>query len=421
MHGQPKVPTPHNEPVLSYAKGTPERRTIEATLKEVASEKVEIPMVLGGERVTTRETRKVVMPHDHRHVLGTYAFGDASHMTKAIEAAMAARRDWARTPFETRAAILLKAADLLAGRLRARMNAATMLNQSKTVHQAEIDAACELIDFLRYNVHFAEQILKEQPQSAPGMWNYTDYRPLDGFVLAVTPFNFTSIAGNLPTAPALMGNTVVWKPSLSAMLSAWQFMEILEEAGMPAGVINLVTGDPAELVDTALAHPDFGALHFTGSTAVLKSIFKRIGEHMDTYRQYPRVVGESGGKDFIFAHPSAVEDLDLLATALVRGAFEFQGQKCSAASRAYLPASVWAKLEKPLLGLVEELRMGDVTDFRNFMGAVINETAFQRISGYLEQARTGAGNKSSPGARPTRRRAGSSSPPWSGATTPPAP
>ena len=393
MHGQPKVPTPHNEPVLSYAKGTPERRTIEATLKEVASEKVEIAMVLGGERVTTRETRKVVMPHDHRHVLGTYAFGDASHMTKAIEAAMAARRDWARTPFETRAAILLKAADLLAGRLRARMNAATMLNQSKTVHQAEIDAACELIDFLRYNVHFAEQILKEQPQSAPGMWNYTDYRPLDGFVLAVTPFNFTSIAGNLPTAPALMGNTVVWKPSLSAMLSAWQFMEILEEAGMPAGVINLVAGDPAELVDTALAHPDFGALHFTGSTAVLKSIFKRIGEHMDTYRQYPRVVGESGGKDFIFAHPSAVEDLDLLATALVRGAFEFQGQKCSAASRAYLPASVWAKLEKPLLGLVEELRMGDVTDFRNFMGAVINETAFQRISGYLEQARTGAGNK----------------------------
>jgi len=386
MNGTVHTPKPVNEPVLSYAPGTPERDRVVAAAKAMAKETVDIPMVIGGDRVDAKETREAVMPHDHHHVLGRYAYGDTGHMGRAIDAALAARQDWARTPFHERAAIFLRAAELLSTTWRDRLNAATMLNQSKTVHQAEIDAACELIDFFRFNVHFAERILDEQPQSAKGIWNQTDYRPLDGFVLAVTPFNFTSIAGNLPTAPALMGNAVVWKPSLASMLSAHHLMALLEEAGLPPGVVNLVAGDPAALTDAALSHPDFGGLHFTGSTAVLKTLFKKIGERMDVYRQYPRVVGESGGKDFVFVHPSASGDLEAVATALVRGAFEYQGQKCSAASRAYVPASMWKALERRLVALTGEIRMGDVLDLSNFMAAVINETAFDRITGYLARA-----------------------------------
>jgi len=381
---------PVNEPVLSYAPGTPERAELKATLDRMAGERIEIPMRIGGKEVRTGKVGEAVMPHDHRHVLATYHMGDRSHARQAIEAALAAKPAWAALPFAERAAIFLRAAELLATRYRPILNAATMLGQSKTAHQAEIDAACELIDFFRFNVAFAERLIAEQPLSERTMWNQLDHRPLDGFVYAITPFNFTSIAGNLPTAPALMGNTVVFKPSLHAAYSNWFLMELLREAGLPDGVINMVQGDPAEISAEVLSHPDLGGVHFTGSTAVFRSIWKTVGENIDRYRQYPRLVGETGGKDFVFAHASAIEDLDALAVALVRGAFEFQGQKCSAASRAYVPASVWAKLEARLVGLTEEIRMGDVRDFSNFMGAVIHEGAFDRIAGYIEYARNAA-------------------------------
>jgi 1-pyrroline-5-carboxylate dehydrogenase len=386
-----KVPPPRNEPVLSYAPGSPERAALKAELARQAGEVVEIPMVIGGERVTTGDLRDVVMPHAHSRVIGRYHSGDASHMERAIEAAQAARAEWSRLPLRARAAIFLKAADLLSGPWRQRLNASTMLGQSKTAFQAEIDAACELADFFRFNAHFAERIAEEQPASAPGTWNQLDLRPLDGFVLAVTPFNFTSIAGNLPSAPALMGNTVVWKPSLLAMHSAHALMELFEAAGLPPGVINLVSGDPATLVDAAIDHPEFAGLHFTGSTAVLKTLFRTVGERMERYRAYPRIVGESGGKDFIFVHPSAEGDLDAVVTAVVRGGFELQGQKCSAASRVYLPRSLWPRVQERLVETTRSLKMGDIRDFSNFMGAVIGRAAFDRNAAYLEHARASEG------------------------------
>lgn len=391
IHATVRVPTPANEPVLSYAPGTAERAEVKKTLERMASERIDIPMVIGGEAVRTGKTGEARMPHDHAHVLATYHLGDASHVQKAIDAALAAKPAWEAMPFADRAAIFLRAAELLATRYRPILNASTMLGQSKTVHQAEIDAACELIDFLKFNVAFAEGILAEQPISGPQMWNQLDYRALDGFVYAVTPFNFTSIAANLCAAPALMGNTVVFKPSPAAAYSNWYVMELLREAGLPPGVVNMVQGDPAEITSHVLAHPDLGGVHFTGSTKIFQSIWRTVGENVSRYRQYPRLVGETGGKDFIFAHASAADDLEALAVAIVRGAFEFQGQKCSAASRAFIPASLWPKLEERVVDLTKSLRMGDVRDFRNFMGAVIHEASFEKISGFLDHAKSTPG------------------------------
>lgn len=388
-----RVPTPMNEPAFSYAPGTPQRAELKKMLERMASERIEIPLIIGGKAVRTGKLAEVRMPHDHQHVLATYHQADASQVQAAIDAALAAKPAWETLAFAERAAIFLRAADLLSSRYRSILNAATMLGQSKTAHQAEIDAACELIDFLRFNVAFAERIIAEQPASSAQTWNQLDYRALDGFVYAVTPFNFTSIAGNLPSAPALMGNTVIFKPSPSAMFSNWHIMELFREAGLPPGVINLVQGDPALITSVVLAHPDLGGIHYTGSTAVFKSIWRTVGENMPHYRQYPHLVGETGGKDFIFAHASAGDDLEALAVAMVRGAFEFQGQKCSAAARAFIPASLWPRLRDRLIALTSELRMGDVRDFRNFMGAVIHEAAFRKISAYLEYARSAPGIK----------------------------
>ncbi|HWV37909.1 MAG TPA: L-glutamate gamma-semialdehyde dehydrogenase [Vulgatibacter sp.] len=393
IHATVRVPTPANEPVLSYAPGTPERAELKQTLERMASERIDIPMVIGGEEVRTGRTGEARMPHDHAHVLATFHQGDASHVQRAIDAALAAKPAWEAMRFADRAAIFLRAAELLATRYRPILNASTMLGQSKTAHQAEIDAACELIDFLKFNVAFAEGILAEQPISGPQMWNQLDYRALDGFVYAVTPFNFTSIAANLCAAPALMGNTVVFKPSPAAAYSNWYVMELLREAGLPPGVVNMVQGDPAEITSHVLSHPDLGGVHFTGSTKIFQSIWRTVGENISRYRQYPRLVGETGGKDFIFAHASAADDLEALAVAIVRGAFEFQGQKCSAASRAFIPASLWPKLEERVVALTRELRMGDVRDFRNFMGAVIHQASFEKISGYLDHARSTPGLK----------------------------
>ncbi len=384
-----RTPVPRNEPIGDYLPGSPEKRELKDALRRLAGEQVEIPLRIGGRPVQTGRLGDCRMPHDHRHLLGRYHKAGAKEVQAAIKAALRARRDWAATPWESRAAILLKAADLLAGRWRATLNAATMLGQSKTVHQAEIDAACELIDFFRFNVHFARQILAEQPDSAPGCWNLLEQRPLDGFVFAVTPFNFTSIAGNLPTAPALMGNTVVWKPASSAVYSAHFIMEILREAGLPDGVINMVPGTGSEVGDPVLASPDMAGIHFTGSTAVFQRMWGTIGANIQGYQGYPRIVGETGGKDFVFAHASA--DAAALATALLSGAFEYQGQKCSAASRAYIPDSLWPEVRDRLLADVATLRLGDVADFRTFMGAVIDQGAFTTIRGYVETARKARG------------------------------
>jgi 1-pyrroline-5-carboxylate dehydrogenase len=381
-----RIPQPANEPILSYAPGSAERASLKDALGKMAGEQVEIPLFIGGEEVRTGRTAQIRMPHAHQHLLGSYHQGDASHANRAIDAALAAKHDWSRMPFHERAAIFLRAADLLAYRLRPVLNAATMLGQSKTAYQAEIDSACELIDFLRFNVHFADRLLAEQPCSPAQTWNQLDYRPLDGFVFAASPFNFTAIGGNLPTAPALMGNTVVWKPAQNATLSNWHVMGLLREAGLPDGVINFVQGDPAEIANAMIAHPDLGGLHFTGSTSVFQLMWRQVGENISRYRQYPRLVGETGGKDFVFAHPSAKDDLDALAVALVRGAFEYQGQKCSAASRAYIPRSLWPQLRDRLVGLISGIKVGDVRDFRNFMGAVIDEKSFDKISGYLAHA-----------------------------------
>jgi 1-pyrroline-5-carboxylate dehydrogenase len=379
------VPEPRNEPVLGYAPGTPERRALSAQLKKMASEVVEIAPRIGGRKTTTGKTAEAVMPHDHRHVLAVWHRAGAREVQQAIDAALAAHQSWSRMPWPARAAIFLKAADLLAGPYRQVLNAATMLGQSKTAHQAEIDAACEMIDFWRFNVHFAEQIYRQQPLSAPGTWNYLEHRPLEGFVFAVTPFNFTSIGGNLPTAPAIMGNTVVWKPASSAIYSAHFLMEVLEAAGLPPGVINMVPGAGAEVGDPALASPDLAGIHFTGSTGTFQGMWETVGRNIRRYRSYPRIVGETGGKDFVFAHTSA--EVPALATALTRGAFEYQGQKCSAASRAFVPASLWPGVETVLRAQLAEIRVGDPADFTNFMGAVIDRNAFGNIKGYIDFAR----------------------------------
>ena len=384
MSGEFQSPIPINEPVLSYAPGTPERTALKAKLKEVASEEVEIPVIIGGKEIHTNKVTTNVMPHDHGHSLAKWHWGGAKEVRSAIEAAAEARADWASWTFERRASVFLRAADLLATTWRDTLNASTMLCQSKTAHQAEIDAACELIDFFRFNVYFAERLYQDQPISGPGMWNRVDYRALEGFVYAITPFNFTSIAGNLPTAPALMGNTVIWKPSRTTVLSGYYIAKLLEEAGMPPGVINFVPGESADITDVILKHQDFAGVHFTGSTSVFQSFWRTIGENVPNYRSYPRVVGETGGKDFIIAHPSA--DPDALTTAIVRGGYEYQGQKCSAVSRVYIPESIWKKMRDQLLSQVEELQMGDVTDFRNFLGAVIDKKAFDKITGYIADA-----------------------------------
>jgi len=379
------VPTPRNEPVLTYAPGSPERKILRAQLAKMSSEIVEITPVIGGRRVATGRTAEAVMPHDHRHVLAVWHKAGAAEVARAIDGALAAHREWSRMGWRDRAAIFLRAADLLAGPYRAVLNAATMLGQSKTVHQAEIDAACELIDFWRFNVAFAEEIYRAQPLSSPGSWNSVEHRPLEGFVFAVTPFNFTSIGGNLPTAPAIMANTVVWKPASTAVYAAHVIMEILDAAGLPPGVINMVPGTGGEVGDPALASPDLAGIHFTGSTTTFQAMWETVGRNIRAYRSYPRIVGETGGKDFILAHPSA--DVAALTTALTRGAFEYQGQKCSAASRAFVPASLWPEVKKRLLEQIAEIRVGDVADFTNFMGAVIDRNAFATITGYIDVAR----------------------------------
>ncbi|RKH30744.1 L-glutamate gamma-semialdehyde dehydrogenase [Corallococcus praedator] len=389
LNAFPRVPAPKNEPVLSHAPGTPERAELQSALKRMSGEQVEIPIVIGGKHVHSGKTDTVRMPHRHKHVLATLHEANASHVEQAIQNAMSVKEDWARMSFHARAAIFLRAAELLATRYRPLLNASSMLGQSKTAHQAEIDAACELIDFLRYNVHFAQQILSIQPESSAQTWNLTDYRPLDGFVFAITPFNFTSIAVNLCAAPAIMGNVVLWKPSSTQGLSAWYGLELLREAGLPDGVINMLPGDGPTVGNPVLASPHLGGIHFTGSTPTFNSLWKTVGENISRYKQYPRLVGETGGKDFIFAHPSAADDLEALAVAIVRGGYEYQGQKCSAASRVYVPESLWPKLKPRLQALIADIKMGDVTDFRNFMGAVIDERSFKKVSSYIELAKTG--------------------------------
>jgi len=385
MNSIPQVPLPRNEPVLGYAPGSPERAELKAALKVMASEEIEIPLIIGGREVRTGDTDTQVMPHDHGHVLARYHKAGVDEVRQAVAASLEAQREWAAWPWEDRLAVFLRAADLLATSWRPVLNAATMLGQSKTSHQAEIDAACELIDFYRFNAAFAQKLYSEQPISGPGMWNRLDHRPLEGFVYAVTPFNFTSIAGNLPTAPAMMGNVAVWKPAASTVYSGWYIMRLLMEAGLPPGVINFVPGDPVATSGVLLNDPHLAGVHFTGSTAVFHNIWKTVGDRIDSYKGYPRLVGETGGKDFIVAHPSA--DPQAFATAIVRGGYEFQGQKCSAASRIYVPESLWPEVRERTVGMMEKIRMGDPTDFRNFMGAVIDRKAFDKISGYIEHAK----------------------------------
>ena len=388
FNGRRRVPAPVNEPIRSYAPGTPERASLKAKLDAMAGEKIVMPLIIGGKEIKTGECGRAVMPHDHTHVLGEYHKAGEKHVLQAIEAAQKAQKEWAAWSFEDRASVLLKAAELLTTTWRDTINAATMLGQSKTVFQAEIDSACEIIDFWRFNAHYAQELLEEQPFSDHTMWNQLEYRGLEGFVYAVTPFNLTSIAANLPTAPALMGNAVVWKPASSAMYSAYYLMKLYEAAGMPPGVINFVAGDASLISKTLLSHRDLGGVHFTGSTEVFNDMWKTIGASMSTYRSYPRIVGETGGKDFVLAHPSA--DAEALAVAIVRGGFEFQGQKCSAVSRVYVPRSLWKEVRDRMVAMIDEIRMGDVRDFRNFMGAVIDKRAFDKISGYIEHARGSA-------------------------------
>jgi 1-pyrroline-5-carboxylate dehydrogenase len=385
MDAVTSVPEPRNEPILSYAPGDPQTLSLKARLAELAAIDHELTMTIGGsQRMAGGDRIDVVSPHRHRHVLGVTANATADDARAALAAATDAAPGWRELPFDDRAAVFLRAADLLSGPWRDTLNGATMIGQSKTVIQAEIDSACELIDFWRYNVHFAREILAQQPTSSAGSWNRTDHRPLEGFVYAITPFNFTAIAGNLPTAPALMGNVVVWKPSPTQQLSAWYLMRLLEEAGLPPGVINMVTGDGIAVSDVALASPDLAGIHFTGSTPTFQHLWRSVGENLTTYRGYPRIVGETGGKDFVLAHPSA--DVDILRTALIRGAFEYQGQKCSAASRAYVPRSIWDHMVDDLVSEVDSIPMGDPADFSNFMGAVIDDRAFNRLSKVQQMA-----------------------------------
>lgn len=380
-----KVPYPKNEPVLSYAPGSKERQLLKKALEEARSKQLDIPMYIGGEEVRTEKKEKLSPPHDHQHILGYFHAGDKGHVEQAITAALNAKELWAGLSWENRASIFLKAADLLAGPYRYIINAATMLGQSKNAFQAEIDSACELIDFLRFNVHFMSEIYGDQPESSPGVWNRIEYRPLEGFVFALTPFNFTAIAGNLPTSAAMMGNTVVWKPANTQIYAANVIMQVLKEAGLPDGVINLVYVSGPDAGDVIFSHKDFAGIHFTGSTGVFQNIWKTVGNNIHKYRSYPRIVGETGGKDFIMVHKSA--DAKQVATAISRGAFEFQGQKCSAASRCYIPSNLWEDVKKYLLADLSSMKMGGTEDFGNFINAVIDEKAFNSITGYIEKAR----------------------------------
>jgi 1-pyrroline-5-carboxylate dehydrogenase len=388
MNAARRVPAPVNEPVRAYAPGSPERAEIKARLKSMAGERIEIPLVIGGKEIRTGKVQQSVMPFKHAEVLADWHMAEAKHVQMAIKAALDARREWSRWPFEDRAAVLLRAAELLATSWRATVNAATMLGQAKTIFQAEIDAACELIDFWRFNVGYAQELYQEQPISSPGVWNQLEYRPLEGFVYAVSPFNFTAIGGNLSTAPVLMGGVSIWKPASSAMLSAYYVFKVLQAAGMPPGVVNFVPGSAGMITDTLLASPQLAGIHFTGSTEVFQHMWKTVGENIARYQSYPRLVGETGGKDFIVAHPSA--DPEALAVAIVRGAFEYQGQKCSAASRVYVPQSLWKDVRDRTIDMMKQIRMGDVRDFRNFVSAVIDRKAFEKIGGYLASAKTGA-------------------------------
>lgn len=380
-----RVPTPKNEPVLSYAPGTPERLELQNQLASFRSVQLDIPMFIGGKEIRTGKTVTIHPPHEIAHSLGHYHMGDKSHVQQAIEAALSAAPSWAQMPWEQRAAIFLKAADLLAGPYRQILNAATMLGQSKNPFQAEIDSACELADFFRFNVQYMTEIYSNQPISSPGMWNRLEYRPLEGFVFALTPFNFTSIAGNLPSAPALMGNTVVWKPAKTAVYSAYFIMQLFKEAGLPDGVINLVYASGPVAADVVLAHPLFAGFHFTGSTDVFNSIWQTIGNHISKYKSYPRIVGETGGKDYILAHPSC--NAKAVATAITRGAFEYQGQKCSAASRAYIPQSRWNEISETVLAQLKEIKMGPPEDFSNFFNAVIDEASFDKLAQAIDEAK----------------------------------
>ncbi len=380
-----QVPKAKNEPVKSYAPGSPERKELKAKLKELYGQKLDIPMVIGGEQVRTDDTRDLVPPHDHRNPIAQCHWGDGSHVQQAVDAALEAKADWAATPWQERAAIFLKAADLLAGPYRAEINAATMIGQSKNPHQAEIEACCEACDFLRFNAEYMTEIYKDQPYSPDGIWNRMEYRPLEGFIFAITPFNFTAISLNLPTAPAMMGNTVVWKPNPNQIYSARVLIKVLQEAGLPDGVINLIYTDGPDAGDVIFDHPEFAGLHFTGSTAIFKELWKMVGQNIDKYKYYPRVVGETGGKDFIIAHKTA--KAEQVATAISRGAFEFQGQKCSAASRAYIPSNIWPDVKEQVLADVKSFKVGPPEDFTNFVNAVIDRAAFDKIKGYLDHAR----------------------------------
>ena len=379
------VPVPKNEPVLNYSPGSNERKLLKAALEEARSQVLDIPMYIGADEVRTEKKRKLSPPHDHKHVLGYFYEGDRSHVEQAIQAALNARELWANLGWEHRASIFLKAAELLAGPYRYKINAATMVGQSKSVYQAEIDSACELIDFLRFNVYFMSQIYEDQPASSPGVWNRIEYRPLEGFTFALTPFNFTAIAGNLPSSMALMGNTVVWKPANSQVYAAQLIMQVFKAAGLPDGVINLIYADGPTVGDAIFSHRDFAGIHFTGSTGVFQNMWKTIGQNIHKYKSYPRIVGETGGKDFIMVHKSA--DSREVATAIVRGAFEYQGQKCSAASRCYIPDNLWDDVKKYVLADLKSIKMGVTEDLGNFFNAVIDEKAFDSITGYIEKAR----------------------------------
>ena len=379
------VPKAVNEPVKSYAPNSPEKAAVLAAYKKMWNETIDVPNYIGNEEIRTGNTKSMSAPHDHQHVVGTYHLAEKKHIEKAIASALEARKKWANMAWEQRAAIFLKAAELIAGPYRARINAATMIAQSKTIYQAEIDASCELIDFLRYNVEFMTQIYNDQPKSISDVWNRVEYRPLEGFVYAITPFNFTAIAANLPASAALMGNTVVWKPSDSQVFSAKIIIDVFKEAGVPDGVINVVFGDPVMITDTILAHPDFAGVHYTGSTFVFKEIWKKIGNNIHTYKTYPKIVGETGGKDFVLAHPSA--NVKQVVTGITRGAFEFQGQKCSAASRAYIPKSLWPAVSAQLITDVKSMKMGSPEDFGNFITAVIHEGSFDKLAKAIDQAK----------------------------------
>ncbi|MCZ7602360.1 MAG: L-glutamate gamma-semialdehyde dehydrogenase [Melioribacteraceae bacterium] len=380
-----KVPVPINEPVKSYVPGSPEREVLTKRISELKSQQIEVPLIIGGEEVKTGNTQEMVIPHNHKHVLGVYHKAGKKEVDMAIEAALEARKEWANMPWEQRAAIFLKMADLLAGPWRATLNAATMLGQSKTVYQAEIDSACELIDFYRFNTYYMTQIMSDQPYSPAGMWNRVEYRPLEGFIFAVTPFNFTSIAGNLPTAPAIVGNVSLWKPASSSVYSGYWLMKLFEEAGLPKGVINYVPGSGGQVGNPVMESPHLAGIHFTGSTSVFQGMWKTIGNNLSKMKYYPRIVGETGGKDFIFAHNSA--DVDALVVAALRGAFEYQGQKCSAASRMYVPKSIWSEFKTKYVAEVKKIKMGDVEDFTNFFAAVIDDAAFKSITEYIDYAK----------------------------------